>query len=122
MRHEADAGIAAAGYGKLNRQPGLVSATLGPDAANLLLPIANAYLDQEPLLAIIAQMAGDFSGHACASTPVAAGHLSAMGRGGPSRSSWRTASCFGTPRECKSSRALKTMPTVPEEKDNLGRL
>ena len=60
MRHEANAGIAAAVYGKLNRQPGLVIATLGPGAANLLLPIANAYLDQEPLLAITAQIPGDF--------------------------------------------------------------
>ena len=60
MRHEANAGIAAAVYGKLNRQPGVVIATLGPGAANLLLPIANAYLDQEPLLAITAQMPDEF--------------------------------------------------------------
>ena len=60
MRHEANAGIAAAVYGKLNRQPGVVIATLGPGAANLLLPIASAYLDQEPLLAITAQIPDDF--------------------------------------------------------------
>ena len=60
MRHEANAGIAAAVYGKLHRQPGVVIATLGPGAANLLLPIANAYLDQEPLLAITAQIPDDF--------------------------------------------------------------
>lgn len=60
MRHEANAGIAAAVYGKLQRQPGLVIATLGPGAANLLLPIANSYLDQEPLLAITAQIPDDF--------------------------------------------------------------
>jgi acetolactate synthase-1/2/3 large subunit len=60
MRHEANAGIAAAVYGKLKRQPGVVIATLGPGAANLLLPIANAYLDQEPLLAITAQLPDDF--------------------------------------------------------------
>ena len=60
MRHEANAGIAAAVYGKLNRQPGVVIATLGPGAANLLLPIASAYLDQEPLLAITAQVPDDF--------------------------------------------------------------
>ena len=59
MRHEANAGIAAAVYGKLNRQPGLCIATLGPGAANLLLPIANSYLDQEPLLAITAQLPDD---------------------------------------------------------------
>src|SRR5688572_31925017 len=61
MRHEANAGIAAAVYGKLNRQPGLVIATLGPGAANLLLPIASAYLDQEPLLAITAQIPDEFT-------------------------------------------------------------
>lgn len=60
MRHEADAGIAAAVYGKLKRQPGVVLATLGPGAANLMLPISNAYLDQEPLLAITAQLPGEF--------------------------------------------------------------
>ncbi|HYE86149.1 MAG TPA: thiamine pyrophosphate-binding protein, partial [Vicinamibacterales bacterium] len=60
MRHEANAGIAAAVYGKLTRQPGVVIATLGPGAANLLLPVANAYLDQEPLLAITAQIPDDF--------------------------------------------------------------
>jgi acetolactate synthase-1/2/3 large subunit len=60
MRHEANAGIAAAVYGKLHRQPGVVIATLGPGAANLLLPVASAYLDQEPLLAITAQLPDDF--------------------------------------------------------------
>ena len=60
MRHEANAGLAAAVYGKLKRQPGLVIATLGPGAANLLLPIASAYLDQEPLLAITAQIPDEF--------------------------------------------------------------
>src|SRR5689334_5140289 len=60
MRHEANAGIAAAVYGKLKRQPGVVLATLGPGAANLLLPMASAYLDQEPLLAITAQLPDDF--------------------------------------------------------------
>lgn len=56
MRHEANAGLAAAVYGKLRRQPGVVLATLGPGAANLLLPVSSAYLDQEPLLAISAQL------------------------------------------------------------------
>src|SRR5687767_1851075 len=60
MRHEANAGIAAAVHGKLRGQPGVVVATLGPGAANLMLPIANAYLDQEPLLAITAQLPDEF--------------------------------------------------------------
>ena len=59
MRHEANAGIAAAVYGKLQRQPGVVIATLGPGAANLMLPAASAYLDQEPLFAITAQLPDD---------------------------------------------------------------
>ena len=60
MRHEANAGIAAAVYGKLCGQPGVVLATLGPGAANLMLPIANAFLDQEPLVAISAQIPDEF--------------------------------------------------------------
>ncbi|HEX7140344.1 MAG TPA: thiamine pyrophosphate-binding protein [Vicinamibacterales bacterium] len=60
MRHEANAGLAAAVYGKLRRQPGVVLTTLGPGAANLMLPVSNAYLDLEPLLAISAQIPDDF--------------------------------------------------------------
>jgi acetolactate synthase I/II/III large subunit len=60
MRHEANAGLAAAVYGKLTGRTGVAIATLGPGAANLLLPISNAYLDQEPLLAITAQIPAEF--------------------------------------------------------------
>src|SRR3954454_2007291 len=60
MRHEANAGLAAAVYGKLRRQSGVVLTTLGPGAANLMLPLSNAYLDQEPLLAISAQLPAEF--------------------------------------------------------------
>ena len=60
MRHEANAGIAAAVYGKLCGQPGVVLTTLGPGAANLMLPLSSAYLDQEPLLAISAQIPAEF--------------------------------------------------------------
>ncbi|HTK28719.1 MAG TPA: thiamine pyrophosphate-binding protein, partial [Vicinamibacterales bacterium] len=59
MRHEANAGIAAAVYGKLQRRPGVVLTTLGPGAANLMLPLGNAMLDQEPLVAISAQIPDD---------------------------------------------------------------
>jgi len=55
-RHEADAGVMAAVYGKLRRIPGVVLTTLGPGACNLLLPIGNSLLDREPLLAISAQV------------------------------------------------------------------
>jgi acetolactate synthase I/II/III large subunit len=60
MRHESNAGIAAAVYGKLRGQPGVVLTTLGPGAANLMLPLSSAYLDQEPLLAISAQIPAEF--------------------------------------------------------------
>jgi acetolactate synthase-1/2/3 large subunit len=60
-RHEADAGLMAAVYGKLKRIPGVVITTLGPGAANLLLPISNSLLDREPLLAISAQVPGTWS-------------------------------------------------------------
>src|SRR5439155_9008825 len=56
FRHEADAGLAAAVYGKLKGTAGVVLATLGPGAANLLLPIASSWLDREPLVAISAQL------------------------------------------------------------------
>ncbi len=55
-RHEADAGIMAAVYGKLKRAPGVAIATLGPGASNFMLAISNSYLDREPLLAISAQI------------------------------------------------------------------
>src|SRR5215470_6547054 len=45
MRHESNAGIAAGVYGKLLGQPGVVLTTLGPGAANLMLPLSNSYLD-----------------------------------------------------------------------------
>jgi acetolactate synthase I/II/III large subunit len=60
MRHESNAGIAAAVYGKLRRQPGVVLTTLGPGAANLMLALSNSYLDAEPLLAISAQLPDDW--------------------------------------------------------------
>ena len=60
MRHESNAGIAAAVHGKLRGQPGVVLTTLGPGAANLMLPLSSSYLDQEPLLAISAQIPDDF--------------------------------------------------------------
>jgi acetolactate synthase-1/2/3 large subunit len=50
--HESSAGFMAAAYGQLSGAPGLVLTTLGPGAANLLLPLANAQLDREALVAI----------------------------------------------------------------------
>ncbi len=55
-RHEANAGMMAAVYGRLKGVPGVVLTTLGPGAANLMLPMTNSLLDREPLLAISAQV------------------------------------------------------------------
>ncbi len=82
MRHEANAGIAAAVYGKLKRQPGVVIATLGPGAANLLLPVASAYLDQEPLLAITRADSRRLSTQPHPPVAAAARHLPADVQGG----------------------------------------
>lgn len=50
--HESSAGVMASAYGRISGQPGIVLTTLGPGAANLLLPVANAALDREALVAI----------------------------------------------------------------------
>lgn len=55
-RHEANAGLMAAVYGKLKRRPGVALTTLGPGAANLMLALSNSLLDCEPLIAISAQI------------------------------------------------------------------
>ncbi|MFZ0216494.1 MAG: thiamine pyrophosphate-binding protein, partial [Candidatus Dormiibacterota bacterium] len=62
-RHEADAGLMAAVYGRLVNRPGVVLTTLGPGASNLLLPIGNSLLDREPLVAISAQVPDTWPAH-----------------------------------------------------------
>src|SRR5438876_34457 len=62
-RHESDAGIMAAVYGKAKGVPGVVLTTLGPGASNLLLPIASSLLDREPLIAISAQTPDSWSSY-----------------------------------------------------------
>src|SRR5213083_708580 len=59
MRHEANAGIAAAVYGKLRGELGVVLTTLGPRAANLMLPLLNSYFAHELLHAYSAQIFHD---------------------------------------------------------------
>jgi acetolactate synthase-1/2/3 large subunit len=61
FRHEADAGIAAAIYGKRKGTAGVALTTLGPGAANLLLPMSSSLLDREPLVAISAQLPATLS-------------------------------------------------------------
>lgn len=56
-RHEQGAAFAADVYGRLTGRPGVVMATLGPGATNLLTGVADAHLDRAPLVAITGQAA-----------------------------------------------------------------
>lgn len=55
-RHENAACLMAIATAELTRQPGVVLATLGPGATNLVNGVANAFLERVPLLAISAQL------------------------------------------------------------------
>jgi len=56
FRHEQGAAHAADAYGRVTRRPGVVLATSGPGATNLVTGIANAYFDSAPLMAITGQV------------------------------------------------------------------
>ena len=56
-RHEQGAGHMAEGYAKITGKVGVCTATSGPGATNLVTPIADAYMDSVPLLAITGQVA-----------------------------------------------------------------
>lgn len=56
-RHEQGAVHAAEGYARVTGKPGVVIATSGPGATNLVTGIADAYLDSVPLLAITGAVA-----------------------------------------------------------------
>src|SRR5512133_1344527 len=51
-RHEQGAAHAAEGYAKVSGFPGVMIATSGPGATNLVTGLADAYLDSVPVLAI----------------------------------------------------------------------
>ena len=55
--HEQNAAHAADGYARVTGKPGVVIATSGPGATNLVTGIANAYLDSVPLVAITGNVA-----------------------------------------------------------------
>ncbi|MDU7361704.1 MAG: acetolactate synthase large subunit [Propionibacteriaceae bacterium] len=55
-RHEQGAGHAAEGYAMASGEVGVCIATSGPGATNLVTPIANAYMDSTPLVAITGQV------------------------------------------------------------------
>src|SRR5688572_31803101 len=56
MRHEQGAGHAAEGYAQVTGKPGVCMATSGPGATNLVTPIADAFMDSVPLVAITGQV------------------------------------------------------------------
>jgi acetolactate synthase-1/2/3 large subunit len=56
-RHEQGAGHMAEGYARASGEVGVVLATSGPGATNLVTPIANAAMDSTPLLCITGQVA-----------------------------------------------------------------
>jgi len=56
VRHEQGAGHAADGYARASGKVGVCLATSGPGATNLVTPIANAYMDSVPLVAITGQV------------------------------------------------------------------
>src|SRR5205814_2526769 len=61
-RHEQGAGHAAEGYARASGRAGVCVATSGPGATNLVTPIANAWMDSTPLVAITGQVSSALLG------------------------------------------------------------
>jgi acetolactate synthase-1/2/3 large subunit len=55
-RRETTASFMADAAGQMERQPGICVATLGPGAINMVLGVANAFLDRSPAIAITATL------------------------------------------------------------------
>ena len=62
-RHEQGAGHMAEGYAQSTGELGVVIATSGPGATNLVTPLMNALMDSTPLLAITGQVASTAIGN-----------------------------------------------------------
>jgi acetolactate synthase-1/2/3 large subunit len=62
MRHEQGASHAADGYARATGKVGVVLATSGPGATNLITGIATAYMDSIPMVAITGQVKTQFIG------------------------------------------------------------
>jgi acetolactate synthase I/II/III large subunit len=56
VRHEQGAGHAAQGYAAATGKVGVCMATSGPGATNLVTPLADAYMDSIPIVAITGQV------------------------------------------------------------------
>jgi acetolactate synthase-1/2/3 large subunit len=61
-RHEQGAGHMAEGYARASGRPGVAIATSGPGATNLVTPIADAWMDSTPLVAITGQVRSNLIG------------------------------------------------------------
>jgi acetolactate synthase I/II/III large subunit len=62
VRHEQGAGHMAQGYARASGHPGVVFATSGPGATNLVTPIADARMDSTPLVCITGQVRSSLIG------------------------------------------------------------
>lgn len=62
VRHEQGAGHAAQGYAAATGKVGVCMATSGPGATNLVTPIADAYMDSVPMVAVTGQVASSAIG------------------------------------------------------------
>ncbi|GAA3108678.1 acetolactate synthase large subunit [Nonomuraea salmonea] len=62
VRHEQGAGHAAEGYAQATGRVGVCMATSGPGATNLVTPIADAFMDSVPIVAITGQVAAPMIG------------------------------------------------------------
>src|SRR5215475_4513805 len=69
VRHEQGAGHAAEGYAQATGKVGVCMATSGPGATNLVTPIADAYMDSVPIVAITGQVGRAFIGTDAMQTP-----------------------------------------------------
>jgi acetolactate synthase-1/2/3 large subunit len=56
VRHEQGAGHAASGYAHATGKVGVCMATSGPGATNLVTPLADAYMDSIPVVAVTGQV------------------------------------------------------------------
>ncbi|MCW2826409.1 MAG: acetolactate synthase, large subunit [Marmoricola sp.] len=62
VRHEQGAGHAAPGYAVATGKVGVCMATSGPGATNLVTPIADAYMDSVPMVAVTGQVGASMIG------------------------------------------------------------
>jgi len=62
VRHEQGAGHAAEGWGRMTGEPGVVFATSGPGATNLVTALGDAMMDSVPMVCITGQVSSEVIG------------------------------------------------------------